>query len=135
MSILFDKALRAVDKDVKRFVDNSMDIIDQIHHILAEKNLSQKDLAGLLNKKESEISKWMSGTHNFTSRSISKMEAVLEENILITPLRAREKYAQVKFVPVSTYAKLNKPYCASKSDFKHYDLNLSNTPGKNSKTA
>ena len=70
MSKLFDNALGSVEKDVKIFVENSMDIVDQIHFILSEKNISQRELATLLNKKESEISKWMSGTHNFTFRSI-----------------------------------------------------------------
>jgi transcriptional regulator with XRE-family HTH domain len=43
--------------------------------------MTQKDLADLLGKKESEISKWMTGTHNFTIRSIAKIERALNVSI------------------------------------------------------
>ena len=43
--------------------------------------MTQKDLADLLGKKESEISKWMTGTHNFTIRSIAKIESALDVSI------------------------------------------------------
>ncbi|WP_275441315.1 helix-turn-helix domain-containing protein [Lepagella muris] len=44
--------------------------------------MRQKDLASMLDKKESEISKWMRGTHNFTIETISQIEKVLGEPIL-----------------------------------------------------
>ena len=40
----------------------------------------------MLNKKESEISKWLSGTHNFEIKTIAKIESVLEENIIQVPM-------------------------------------------------
>lgn len=116
MSKIFDKALKEVSDDVKRFVDNSFDVVNQIHHVLTEKNLSQRDLAKMLNKKESEVSKWMSGTHNFTLRSISKIESVLNEEIVSIPIKSRKKYYTVKFVPVKTHAKPNQTY-PSKEDY------------------
>lgn len=57
-------------------------IVDRIHAILEEKGMKQKDLAMLLGKKESEISKWMRGTHNFTIETISSIENVLGLPIL-----------------------------------------------------
>ncbi|MBD5184781.1 MAG: helix-turn-helix transcriptional regulator [Bacteroidales bacterium] len=53
-----------------------------IHAILEERGLKQKDLANMLGKKESEISKWMRGTHNFTIDTISSIENVLGQAIL-----------------------------------------------------
>ena len=41
-----------------------------------------KDLAEMLGKKESEISKWMRGTHIFTIGTIAAIEAALGEPIL-----------------------------------------------------
>ena len=38
--------------------------------------------AAMIGKKESEISKWLKGTHNFTLRTIAKISAVLEEPII-----------------------------------------------------
>ncbi|MCX4369943.1 MAG: helix-turn-helix transcriptional regulator [Duncaniella sp.] len=57
-------------------------IVDRIHAILQERGLKQKDLANMLNKKESEISKWMRGTHNFTIETISSIEEALGTPIL-----------------------------------------------------
>lgn len=71
-----------VSPEVRRQVDLSFLIVDRIHSILEEKGLKQKDLANMLGKKESEISKWMRGTHNFTIETISSIENVLGIPIL-----------------------------------------------------
>ncbi len=83
---LFDEILQETPADVAQFVDKSMDIADQIVAILKAKGWSQKKLADALGKKESEISKWLTGTHNFTLRSIAKMEAILKEDIIVAPM-------------------------------------------------
>ncbi len=66
----------------RRRVDLSFLIVDRIHSILEEKGLKQKDLANMLGKKESGISKWMRGTHNFMIETISSVENVLGVPIL-----------------------------------------------------
>lgn len=71
-----------VSPEVRRSVDLSFLIVDRIHDILEQKGLKQKDLADMLGKKESEISKWMRGTHNFTIETISSIEKVLGMPIL-----------------------------------------------------
>ncbi len=63
-------------------VNLSFRIVDRIHSVLEQRGLRQKDLASMLDKKESEISKWMRGTHNFTIETISQIEKVLGEPIL-----------------------------------------------------
>ena len=71
-----------VSPEVRRRVDLSFLIVDRIHTILEERGLRQKDLASMLDKNESEISKWMRGTHNFTIETISQIEKVLGVHIL-----------------------------------------------------
>ena len=71
-----------VSPEVRRRVDLSFLIVDRIYSILEEQGLKQKDLANMLGKKESEISKWMRGTHNFTIETISSIEKVLGNPIL-----------------------------------------------------
>lgn len=73
----FEERRRSIPKEIDIFVNRSFDIVDRIHEILELKNLSQKDLAELLDKKESEVSKWMTGTHNFTLKTLVKIEDVL----------------------------------------------------------
>ncbi|MEQ8535335.1 MAG: helix-turn-helix transcriptional regulator [Imperialibacter sp.] len=109
MSELFDKALGRVPEDVKRFVDHSFDVVNQIHDILEKQGKTQRDLAGLLGKSESEISKWMRGTHNFTLQSIAKIEAALGESIIMTASKASKSYSKVEMVPVEVFANSNRP--------------------------
>ena len=71
-----------VSSEIQRKVDLSFLIIDRIHSILQERGLKQMDLANMLGKKESEISKWMRGTHNFTIDTVSSIENALGAPIL-----------------------------------------------------
>lgn len=71
-----------VSPEVRRRVDLTFLIVDRIHSILEEKGLKQKDLASMLGKKESEISKLMRGTHNFTIDTITSIENALGTPIL-----------------------------------------------------
>ena len=71
-----------VSPEVRRRVDLSFLIVDRIHSLLEAKGLKQKDLANMLGKIESEISKWMRGTHNFTIETITSIENVLGVPIL-----------------------------------------------------
>lgn len=80
MSAIFDSI--QVSDEVKRFVDHSFDVVNKIHELLEKQGKTQRDLANLMGKKESEISKWMQGTHNFTLKSLSKIESVLGENLI-----------------------------------------------------
>jgi len=73
------------------FVKKNLAISAQVEALLKEKNWSQKDLAKKLGKTESEVSRMLSGLHNLTLKSIAKLEAVLENDIIVTPLEVNEK--------------------------------------------
>lgn len=81
-SSIIESRRTKVPAEIRRRVDLSFLIVDRIHSILQERGLKQKDLAIMLGKKESEISKWMRGTHNFTIDTISSIENVLGQPIL-----------------------------------------------------
>jgi len=89
-----DRLLKSTPKDVEIFVDLYADLVVRINQILHEKDLTRKDLAEMLEKKPSEISKWLSGDHNFTLRSLAKLSAELGEPLLEVP----KKKAQTEFV-------------------------------------
>lgn len=79
---ILEKRRTNVSEDIRAAVDLSFEIVDRIHDILESKGISQKDFADLLGKKESEISRWMRGTHNFTISTITKIEHALNCKIL-----------------------------------------------------
>ena len=95
---LLEVRRKEIPKEIADFVNKSFDIVDRIHEILETKGLEQKDLAKLLGKNESEISKWMTGTHNFTIKTITKIENVLDASILkIEDKKSSKMSTQVLF--------------------------------------
>ena len=91
-----------------KYVDNNMEIVDCIYDLLTEKKMKPVDLARAMDKKPAEISKWLSGTHNLTLQSISKIEVALDADIIMTPAQAKAKYEKIKYVSLSVTAKANK---------------------------
>lgn len=74
---LFRQCLADVPEDQKAEFELSFGIAERISEVLKSKNLTQKDFAQKLHKRESEISKWMTGRHNFTMQTIAKIETAL----------------------------------------------------------
>lgn len=99
--------------EVKRNVARNVAIGQQVRVLLKEKDWTQEKFAEELGKQPSEISRWLSGLHNLTLESISKMEEVLGSELLVTPLQAKARYSSVTYLTV--YAELNKPYVEPKA--------------------
>ena len=79
---LFDELYSKVPEDSRRTGSLSFAITARILEILERKRWSQTELAKAIGKKDAEISRWLSGQHNFTIATIAKIEAVLGEDIL-----------------------------------------------------
>ena len=82
-SNLFKQEVAKVPIDVKLELDLSFAIADKIDAILKRKGMSQKEFAKRMNKTEAEVSRWLSGTHNFTLKTLAKITFVLDENIIV----------------------------------------------------
>lgn len=61
-----------------------MQLAITLRDVLKQKGFSYSKLASLLGKKTPEISKWLSGEHNFTIDSLFQIESVLKSNIIST---------------------------------------------------
>ena len=84
MSNLFKEILNNLPQKEKNFDRLSAGIAAKLRVILNEKGILQKEFAERLEKKESEISKWLSGDHNFTLKSVARIEAELDTQLLYT---------------------------------------------------
>lgn len=82
---LFQEALEQVPEHTRVFIRKYTDLVDRIHELMNERGYLQKDLAHALDKQESEISKWLSGSHNLTFRTIAKLEVALGAEIIAIP--------------------------------------------------
>jgi len=93
---LMDEIRQTMTPEMKKQMELSVSIANRIYEILEEKGMSQKDLAHALGKTETEVSRWLSGTHNLTIATISKISIALGQDIIqIVRLRKGEKVASV----------------------------------------
>lgn len=91
---LMDNIRQSMTPEMKRQMELSVKIANRIYEIMEEKGLSQKDLALLLGKTETEVSRWLSGTHNMTMATIAKISEALDTDIIsITSSRRKKVHA------------------------------------------
>lgn len=79
---LFEELYSEIPQESRRMSTHSFAIASRIVEILERKGWSKTDFAEAMKKKNPEISKWLSGQHNFTIATIAKIEAALGEDIL-----------------------------------------------------
>lgn len=79
---ILDEIRGHISPDVKKQLEISVSLANRIYDILEAKGMSQKDLAKLLGKTETEVSRWLSGTHNLTIATIAKISVALGEDII-----------------------------------------------------
>lgn len=74
--------------EIDRFVERNLAITEKVCAVLKERGIKKKQFAQMLGKSPSEVSKWLTGLHNLTLKSITKMEVVLDINLInIEPIK------------------------------------------------
>ncbi|WP_338765788.1 helix-turn-helix transcriptional regulator [Bernardetia sp. ABR2-2B] len=96
---LFQEILDEATPDVEIYVRLYGNIVARVHTLLKQKGMTPKGLADQMGKRPSEIHKWLNGEHNFTLRSIAKLEAELGETILEVPKEKEEVVVIKSIVP------------------------------------
>lgn len=86
---LFRECLAEIPEDRMAEFELSFAIAERIVEVLKQKGMTRRDLANKLGKRESEISKWLTGRHNFTISTIAHISSALGEDIIMI---ARKQY-------------------------------------------
>ena len=87
---IMDEIRGTVPPALKMQMELSVAIANRIYDILEEKDMSQKEFARLMGKTETEVSRWLSGTHNLTLATLCKISVALGEDIIIVADRQRK---------------------------------------------
>lgn len=106
-SKIADKILAKTPKDVEIYVRLYGDIVVRIHELIQENGFNQQKLAEKMDKKPSEISKWLNGDHNFTIRSLAKLQAELGEPIINVPRRKKFERADGKKITMTVTSNIH----------------------------
>jgi len=95
---LLEEALSHVPAERRREGEISFGVARRINEVLQTKGWSKTDLAQKTGKDNATISRWMSGQHNFTIRTIAMIENVLGSKILdVKPTYNQRKPAVAKY--------------------------------------
>lgn len=70
------------DPAIAKLVEKNLAIANKISALLKLKEMRPADLAKKMGKQRSEITKWLSGQNNFTTKTITKIETILGEEII-----------------------------------------------------
>lgn len=65
------------DPEIDKFIEKNLAITEKVRLAIEAKSWNNGDLANAMDKSPSEVSKWLSGMHNLTLKSIVKMELAL----------------------------------------------------------
>lgn len=82
---LFEKYLERVEPEIRNEVSLNIDIANRIYDLIKKKGMTQREFAALMGKRESEVSRWLSGTRGFTTNTLAKISAVLGEPVVKVP--------------------------------------------------
>ena len=104
---LFDQCVANVAPEVMEEVSLNVDIANRIYDLLKEKKMTQREFATLMGKRESEISRWLTGSHGFTTTTLAKISAVLGEPVVMVKKAPQVQYV---FVPIQNYITLSERF-------------------------
>ena len=104
---LFDHCVANVAPEVMEEVSLNVDIANRIYDLLKEKKMTQREFAALMGKRESEISRWLTGSHGFTTTTLAKISAVLGEPVVMVK---KDPQVQYVFVPIQNYITLSERF-------------------------
>ena len=88
---VFKEALEQVNPAIRKEVGLSFDIAKRVTDLMAEKHWNQADLARATGKKASLVSRWLSGTHNFTIQTIAQIECALGASVISVSKTKKKK--------------------------------------------
>jgi len=89
-SPIVDSILSNISKEELEITEGKMRLAMKIADAIKAKGFNKKsDFAKKLNKQNSEISKWLSGTHNFTTETLMLLQNELDINLINSEIEAK----------------------------------------------
>lgn len=113
---LFEKCVANVAPEVMEEVSLNVDIANRIYDLLKKKKMTQREFASQMGKRESEISRWLTGSHGFTTTTLAKIAAVLGEPVIEVKKALEVRYV---FVPVKGFMTPSETYDESYNNRNH----------------
>lgn len=78
----YNSIVASIPQEVHTEVDMEMALSDRIYSLMTTRGLTKAEFARAIGKRPCEITKWLSGQHNFTIKTISMLSAFFGEPLV-----------------------------------------------------
>lgn len=96
-SAILERVARRITPELSEQNDRRMGLAVKIANTLHERGITNQEFAYMMGKKPSEISRWLSGTHNFTTETLWQIERTLKVQLLTSsPVEPNDVYNELK---------------------------------------
>ena len=79
----YDQIVASIPNEVRVEVDMEMAVSDRIYNLMSARGLSKAEFARAVGKRPCEITKWLSGQHNFTIRTLAMLTSFFGESLIV----------------------------------------------------
>ena len=74
-----------IPKEKREETRLSFEISNRLDYLMKEKGLSKKQFANAIGKRPNEITRWLSGEHNFTISTLAMLSTFFGESLINIP--------------------------------------------------
>lgn len=78
----YNSMVASIPNEISSQVDMEMELSDRIYYLMTAHGLNKADFAHALGKRPSEVTKWLSGQHNFTIKTIAMLSDFFGEPLI-----------------------------------------------------
>lgn len=85
MKTAFDEytnIVASIPEAIRKEVEMEVAVSNRIYELMTKKGLSKAEFARSIGKRPCEITKWLSGQHNFTISTLAMLSAFFGESII-----------------------------------------------------
>lgn len=78
----YNQVVASIPSAIHKEVDMEMAVSDRIYELMVQRGLSKAEFARSIGKRPCEVTKWLSGQHNFTISTLAMLSAFFGEPII-----------------------------------------------------
>ena len=77
-----EEMLGPIPESLQQETELSFQISDRIYELMQQRGLTKKQFADALGKRPCEVTKWLSGQHNFTIATLSMLSTFFRQPVI-----------------------------------------------------
>ncbi len=78
----YNSIVSSIPDNIRKEVDMEMAVSNRIYDLMTQKGLSKAEFARAIGKRPCEITKWLSGQHNFTLSTLAMLSSFFGQPII-----------------------------------------------------